>query len=29
MVATSPPSAPETPGVVIGNHYHKYDGGNV
>ncbi|MGI9018091.1 MAG: class I SAM-dependent methyltransferase [Euzebya sp.] len=20
---------PETPGIVIGNHYHKYEGGNV
>lgn len=30
MTATPPTTddAPETPGVVIGNHYHKYGGGN-
>lgn len=29
MTTASPLQAPETPGVVIGNHYHKYGGGNV
>ena len=25
----APDGAPETPDIVIGNHYHKYEGGNV
>lgn len=29
-IPTTPPAtSPETPDIVIGNHYHKYGGGNV